>query len=225
MSWKSASSLLLRQPSSVAYPEINAFITKLSEKQPRRQLTKYIADFDEKDYYNIDQLAKITTDRLSGPEFGMTSGNAEFLLDAVNAEIKKINRLRGKKHTWYCPFILFLSYSNLTFILSTLLVDTLGFTLILRILAICNPYFRYPYTYIHSLKYIFTELLYISRMMKPTPTIWFFDLVKSMIKKHVWFHFISCLNDVPELMPMSADIVLEKWKALFNRVQVWRIWR
>ena len=47
----------------------------------------------------------------------------------------------------------------------------LGFTLILHILAICNPYFRYPYTYIHSLKYIFTELLYISRMMKPTPTI------------------------------------------------------
>ena len=81
------------------YPEINAFITKLSEKQPRHQLTKYIADFDEKDYYNIDQLAKITTDRLSGPEFGMTSGNAEFLLHAVNAEIKKINRLRGKKRT------------------------------------------------------------------------------------------------------------------------------
>lgn len=79
------------------YPEINAFITKLSEKQPRRQLTKHIADFDVKDYYNIDQLAKITTDRLSGPEFGMTSGNAEFLLDAVRAEIKKIDRVHGKK--------------------------------------------------------------------------------------------------------------------------------
>jgi len=70
---------------------------KLSEKQPRRQLTKHIADFDEKDYYNIDQLAKITTDCLSGPEFRMTSGNAEFLLDAVHAEIKRINRVHGKK--------------------------------------------------------------------------------------------------------------------------------
>jgi hypothetical protein len=79
------------------YPEINAFIMKLSERQPRRQLTKHIADFNAKDYYNIDQLAKITTDRLSGPEFGMTSGNAEFLLDAVHAEIKKINCIRGKK--------------------------------------------------------------------------------------------------------------------------------
>ena len=48
------------------YPEIKASITKLLEKQPRYQLTKHIADFNEKNYYNIDQLAKITTDRLSG---------------------------------------------------------------------------------------------------------------------------------------------------------------
>lgn len=92
------------------YPEIHAFIMKLSEKQPRWQLTKHIADFNEKDYYNIDQLAKITTDHLSGPEFHMTSGNAEFLLDAVHAEIKRINRVHGKKCVWYCPFILFISY-------------------------------------------------------------------------------------------------------------------
>ena len=70
-------------------------------------------DEDEDEEISIEDLHALNNSRKRGwgedqvleegededAEDGMTSGNAEFLLDAVNAEIKKINRLRGKKRT------------------------------------------------------------------------------------------------------------------------------
>jgi hypothetical protein len=70
------------------YPEIFAFFTILDQKHPRRNLLKCAHDFELMDFYHIDEIAKISVERLSSTEFGLTAGNAQFIADTLKAEVK-----------------------------------------------------------------------------------------------------------------------------------------
>ena len=77
------------------YPSITDFLRKLDQKQPQRSLSRHFNIFEDKDFYNINELVNISAERLS-EEFGFTSGNAAFFLDAVSKEMKRINHLLRK---------------------------------------------------------------------------------------------------------------------------------
>ena len=74
------------------YPSITDFLRKLDQKQPQRSLSRHFNIFEEKDFYNINEVVNIAAERLSSQEFGFTAGNAQFFLDAVSKEMKHINR-------------------------------------------------------------------------------------------------------------------------------------
>lgn len=77
------------------YPSITDFLRKLDLKQPQRSLSRHFNIFEDKDFYNINEVVNIAAERLSG-EFGFTAGNAQFFLDAVSKEMKRINRTLRK---------------------------------------------------------------------------------------------------------------------------------
>jgi hypothetical protein len=81
---------------SIPYPPIADLITKLNTLYPRHGLEQYISIFDEKDFHNIDEIARMGKTGLEGPEFWMSAGNAVFLVDAVEKEMKKVDCLNGK---------------------------------------------------------------------------------------------------------------------------------
>jgi hypothetical protein len=56
-----------------------------------------VDDFELMDFYHIDEIAKVSIECLSSAEFGVTAGNAQFIADAVKAEIKHIDHTLGKK--------------------------------------------------------------------------------------------------------------------------------
>lgn len=78
------------------YPSITDFLRKLDLKQPQRSLSRHFNIFEEKDFYNINEVVNIAAERLSSEEFGFTAGNAHFFLDAVSKEIKRINNALKK---------------------------------------------------------------------------------------------------------------------------------
>jgi hypothetical protein len=78
------------------YPSITNFLEHLTEQQPKRALSRHAAEFDLKDFYQIDELLTLSVEHLSSPEFGMTSGNAQFLWDAVGMEVKQVDRASGR---------------------------------------------------------------------------------------------------------------------------------
>jgi hypothetical protein len=73
------------------YPDITDFITKLDEKHSKRNLVRHINDFELKDFYTIDEVAKLPNDSLC-TQFGFTIGNAQFFLGEVQKEVKRIDR-------------------------------------------------------------------------------------------------------------------------------------
>jgi len=76
-------------------PDITDFLTKLDVKNSKRNLVRHINDFESKDFYTIDEVAKLTNDSLCS-QFGFTIGNAQFFLAEVQKEIKHIDRAHGK---------------------------------------------------------------------------------------------------------------------------------
>jgi hypothetical protein len=79
------------------YPEIRLFFEKLDQQHPRRQLLPYVDEFEKKDFYHIDEITKISTECLTGVEFHLSAGNAQFIVDAAKAEMKRIDRSLGKR--------------------------------------------------------------------------------------------------------------------------------
>jgi hypothetical protein len=79
------------------YPEIRLFFAQLDEKYSRRNLSKYADEFEVKDFYHIDEITRISIDRLSSAEFGISAGNAQFIVEASKAEMKRVDRALGKK--------------------------------------------------------------------------------------------------------------------------------
>jgi hypothetical protein len=78
------------------YPDITSFLTSLEEKYPKRRLAEYIDVFESKDFYNINEIATLSVEQLKSAEFGLTMGNAQFLLEKVTKEMKAIDRQRRK---------------------------------------------------------------------------------------------------------------------------------
>lgn len=76
----------------IIYPGITDFLKVLHEKHPQRGLSQYFDEFEAKDFYNIDEISAVSSEMLIGTTFGFSAGNAQFFLDAVQKEIKKINR-------------------------------------------------------------------------------------------------------------------------------------
>jgi len=80
------------------YPEIDAFLDRIEINNPKRKLTNYKDLFEFHDYYNVDDIADITLERLTANPFNMTHGNAEFLLKEIRKEMKRVNQIRKKDH-------------------------------------------------------------------------------------------------------------------------------
>ena len=51
------------------------------------------------DYWHVDELAKMSQEDLTTADFGMTPGNANFVIKAVRAEVKQTGR--GAKRARY----------------------------------------------------------------------------------------------------------------------------
>ena len=80
------------------YPEIDSFLNRLVVTNPKRKLSSYIELFENHDYYNVDDIANITLERLTAAPFHMTPGNAEFLLKEIGKEMKRISQIRKKDY-------------------------------------------------------------------------------------------------------------------------------
>jgi hypothetical protein len=59
--------------------------------------------------------------------------------------------------------------------------------------------------------------------MKPTTTKLRSDLIKNIVQEEIWFYFIADLHDIPKLMTMAADVMLHKWEAFFDGIEIRRI--
>lgn len=74
------------------YPEIGGFFIKLSVHHPKRDLTKYIALFEDLDFYHIDEISKLKTVDELVRLVGISVGNSTFLLEQVKDEMKRVDR-------------------------------------------------------------------------------------------------------------------------------------
>ena len=85
----------------IEYPSISDFLALLVEKNPHRSMLRdYASAFEKHDFYNIDEVAGFSEDRLRGEEFKFSAGNALFFLKEVRAEIRRIDQENGKKKPW-----------------------------------------------------------------------------------------------------------------------------
>ncbi len=75
---------------------IRIFLEGLVVSNPLRKLEIYADIFESNDYYDVDEIAGMTYDRLITDPFNMTPGNAEFLLKAIDREVKRVKRIREK---------------------------------------------------------------------------------------------------------------------------------
>ena len=51
---------------------------------------------DVTNFYHIDEIARLTAEGLVGDTFKMSVGNAVFLIDEVEKEMKRVDRENGK---------------------------------------------------------------------------------------------------------------------------------
>jgi hypothetical protein len=79
------------------YPLITDFLGTLQLQHPHRNLQAIIPNFCFNDYFHIDELASFSKEDLMGVEFGMTGGNARFLLDQIDDEMRHFERASGLK--------------------------------------------------------------------------------------------------------------------------------
>lgn len=77
------------------YPLISEFLTLLSANAPKRLLTELAPCFEEKDFEHIDEIADLSASVLM-TEFGLSLGNAQFLLTHAKKEITRIDKATRK---------------------------------------------------------------------------------------------------------------------------------
>ncbi|KAJ7257256.1 hypothetical protein B0H12DRAFT_1015583, partial [Mycena haematopus] len=74
------------------YPEIGEFFHTIDIYHPRRRLLTFIPNFEDLDFFNIDEIAKLgSADEISRIA-KVTPGNAAFILAQVRGEMKRIDR-------------------------------------------------------------------------------------------------------------------------------------
>lgn len=79
------------------YPTISEFFSKLAHDHPQRYaLTTIGISFEAQDLFSIHEIAKFSEDRLCR-DFDISVGNAQFVLEKVSKEVKRIDRINQKK--------------------------------------------------------------------------------------------------------------------------------
>lgn len=79
------------------FPKIEAFLNNLTSEYPKRKLNNFADIFTENDFYTIDDLEGIAAQCFTAPPFGMTEGNADFLVKQLDKAIKRVKRIREKE--------------------------------------------------------------------------------------------------------------------------------
>ncbi|KAK7677036.1 hypothetical protein QCA50_020001 [Cerrena zonata] len=79
-----------------SYPETDSFMSALGETNPRcAQALKALGEaLVEEDLFNINELQEFTKEKYI-KDYGQSEGNAQFVVERVKREIKKIQK--GKK--------------------------------------------------------------------------------------------------------------------------------
>ncbi|KAL0563995.1 hypothetical protein V5O48_018061 [Marasmius crinis-equi] len=72
------------------YPSITSFIDQLHATHPHRNLDLYADSFGRHDLYNIDEIVDMTIEDLTSERFGLTFGNAKFLLNKTRNQVARI---------------------------------------------------------------------------------------------------------------------------------------
>jgi hypothetical protein len=79
------------------YPFVASFFSDLSAQHPSRPALEPLAHkFEMEDLLKIDEVAALTDQQLR-VDFGLSIGNARFILERVGKEMKRIDRLNAKK--------------------------------------------------------------------------------------------------------------------------------
>jgi hypothetical protein len=85
------------QPDQPKYPLLSDFFSTLLTRHPERPALATFADiFQQHDIFGLDKILEFNEDRLRN-DFGMSLGNAQFILGRVKAEKKHIDRPSRKK--------------------------------------------------------------------------------------------------------------------------------
>jgi hypothetical protein len=79
------------------YPTIASFISALALCFPQRHLVGVITSFNMQDYFDIDKVLAFSKEDLMGDPFGMSGGNASFLLVQVDDEMRRLERASGTR--------------------------------------------------------------------------------------------------------------------------------
>lgn len=77
------------------YPEIIDFLHQLDGYQPRRELLTCISQFDNLDFFNIDEIAKLQTPQELARVAEISLGNATYIMEQVKGEMKRVDRARA----------------------------------------------------------------------------------------------------------------------------------
>ena len=79
------------------YPTIANFISALALRFPDRHLAGVMTSFHMQDYFDIDEVLTFSKEDLMGDPFGMSGGNASFLLIQVDDEMRRLERASGTR--------------------------------------------------------------------------------------------------------------------------------
>ncbi|KAJ7580329.1 hypothetical protein C8J56DRAFT_1057968 [Mycena floridula] len=71
------------------YPSIQDFLKDLDLMDTRCRYQRYKAAFEDKDYFHIDKIAQMSAGTLTGPDFEMSAGNADFFLKMLGKKMQK----------------------------------------------------------------------------------------------------------------------------------------
>jgi hypothetical protein len=74
------------------YPSISDFISRLDTRYPIRGLEAHRMNFEARDYYQLDELIRMSPSELTSHAFGLSSGNAAFLLEEARKEVKRVDK-------------------------------------------------------------------------------------------------------------------------------------
>lgn len=78
------------------YPSVDVFLATLHKQEPRRNLPQYGYQFNEAELFNIDEIARLSVEKLKGRPYDMTKGSANVLWTEVKREMKRVNITRGR---------------------------------------------------------------------------------------------------------------------------------
>ncbi|KAJ3712136.1 hypothetical protein C8R42DRAFT_728057 [Lentinula raphanica] len=74
------------------YDTVCEFLGALHRLEPRCQLDSFIVKFEQEDYWNIDGIAAMSKTELMAAPFGLSSGNATYLLEKCKIQVEKVDR-------------------------------------------------------------------------------------------------------------------------------------